>query len=85
MTTLVEWMRTATTDEHKRLAELSGLALGYIKQVSTGARNASADAAGRIVEAANEIRKKSKGRLPRLRRADICMACYFCPHCKRSK
>jgi len=78
-----EWMIAATADEQAKLAETAGTSREYLYQLANNARTASADLAGRIEDAAEELRKKSKGRLPRVTRADLCPACNSCPHARK--
>lgn len=80
---LRDWVATATTTEQELLAGAAGITREYLYQLSAGKRNASASMAGRLEEAAKALRRKSKGRLPELTRADLAAACAECPYAKR--
>lgn len=81
--TLHEWMQKATTEEQEDLALRSSTTVGYLHKLATESRYASADIGGRIEKAAKEITRKSKGRLPVLRRGDFVPACAQCPFYKK--
>ena len=83
--TFKEWMDAATTDEQKALAESVGVSRDYLYQLSGGFRKMSADMAGKVVDAAAVLRRKSKGRLPMLMRSGLCAACRRCPHANPRK
>lgn len=74
------WMATATTAEQDLLAELAGTSRKYLYHLAAGTRNASADMAARLEQASVGISRKSKGRLPKLSRVDLCTACARCPY-----
>lgn len=83
MKALRAWMGLATTAEQEMLAKAAGISREYLYQLSTSKRKASAGMAGRIETAAKDLRRKSKGRLPALTRADLAGACAACPYAKR--
>ena len=72
-------MGAATTSEQQELAFRSQTSRGYLYQLANSERNASADLAARIEQAAGLIQRKSKGRLPKISRMDVCKACALCP------
>lgn len=77
------WMQSATAEEQAALALNSGSSRPYLYKLARGERTASAELAGAIEQAAKGLRAKSKGRLPRLLRTDLCPACAGCPFAKR--
>lgn len=78
-----DWMEAATAEEQKALALQAGTSRRYLYRLAEGVRVASADLAGSIEQAAEPMRKVSKGRLPRLLRTDLCPACSVCPFAKK--
>lgn len=74
------WMRTATTSEQQKLAEEAGVSRGYLYQLASDVRNGSAAVAGRIAEAAERLRLRSRGRLPKITRADVSKTCAECEY-----
>ena len=82
---MLEWLRAATTDEQAVLATEARTSRQYLYHIAGGFRTPSADVAGRIETAAAKLRRVSKGRLPKLTRADICPACEQCPYIKKCR
>ena len=84
MNILRKWLIAATTAELNDLLARTGVSKGHYYKLSTGERSASADTAGVIEQAGNEIRearrKDGLTNLPELRRGDICNACGKCPY-----
>lgn len=83
MSSLKQWIISATGDEIALLAKEAGTSKAYLHQIATGHRRASACSAGIIVDAANKVRAGNP-RLPLLRRGDLCEACSACPHFQSS-
>lgn len=88
MKNLYAWMRLATTEEQEELAAGAGTSRLYLYQLASDnpavTREASPDLAKRLELAAEPIRKRSKGRLPKLLRTDLnsaCRACEFAQRC----
>lgn len=77
------WMLKATTAEQEELAQEAKLSRIYLYQIADGIKNPTVVAAGRIAEATEILRKKSKGRLPKVSRADISSVCAECEYAKR--
>lgn len=75
-----QWMDASTTLEKEILASQAQTAMRYLYALSNGERTASADVAGRMEQSMKELRKKSKGRLPKVTRVDLCPACAACPY-----
>ncbi len=73
-------MKAATVAEQFALAASAGTTRAYLYQIAAGARSPGADLAGRIEEAAEALRRQSKGRLPALTRGDLSAACGACPY-----
>lgn len=67
MTNLKAWMKAATAVEQNMLAEGGGTSRRYLYQLASGVRHASLKLAQQLEEAAQPLRRASKGRLPRLR------------------
>lgn len=80
MKALRKWMLLATKLEQEELAVRAGTSREYLYQIANGIRSASAAIAGNIEKAARELRKGSKGRLPKLTRADLSATCGACPY-----
>lgn len=82
---LKKWMKLATTSEQSELAKDARTSREYLYQLGNGVHTASPAIAGRIEAAAKKLRKKSKGRLPRLTRADLSPVCGECPYALKCK
>lgn len=80
MSKLKKWIIAATADELRELAKRADTSIVHIHHLAAGYRQASADLAGRIVEAAERVGRKRK--LPELLREDLCAACRDCPYAK---
>lgn len=80
ITPMRAWLRAATPDERKSLAEKAGTSVGMLNQYAGAHRECSAARAGRIESATREMHKASKGRLPVLLRTDLVPACRVCPY-----
>lgn len=80
-----DWMKAATRAEQESLAEQAGTSRAYLYRLSSGQRVASAELASAIEVAAETLRAKSKGRLPRLMRYHLCSACALCPFALKCK
>lgn len=76
---LSDWMAAATVAEQKALAANAGTSHKYLYRLASGERRASAELAGALEDAAEALRRGSKGRLPRLMRYHLCNACASCP------
>lgn len=82
------WLRAATPDERKALAELSGTTVGSLNQIAGSYRNkdqmpsVKAGFAGLIAKAAQALRKNNKA-LPELTRTDLSPDCRDCEYAKR--
>ena len=74
-----DWMAEATSSEQEELAKLAGTSRGYLYALAAGNRTASVDLAARLEGAAVPIRRKSKGRLPKLSRVAFSTTCGSCP------
>lgn len=85
MLPIKQWMKLATTYEQAQLAKKARTSRQVLYQLSNQVRTASPELAGRIEAAAKELRKKSKGRLPVLTRADISPVCGGCPYAQKCK
>lgn len=79
---LRRWFSVATPLEKAELERVTGVSKNYLYQIMNGNRAMSASKAGIIVETANDIGKHSNGRLPVLKRRELCEACKNCPHSK---
>jgi hypothetical protein len=80
ITSIKAWMAAATTDEQCLLAERVGTTRGTLYQYATGHRKASAERAGAIERVTAEMHKASKGRLPKVYRTDLSVACLECAY-----
>lgn len=76
------WMKLATTVEQFELAKLADTSRVYLYHLANGKRQASATMAARIELASVVMRRKSKNRLPLLKRTNLCVACGKCPFAK---
>lgn len=83
ITPMKAWMAAATVDEQVALANRTGTSRGMLYQWASGNRQASAEMAGRIESATAEMHKLSKGRLPKIYRTDLCVACSGCQYAGR--
>lgn len=80
---LHEFLHKATKEEQNTLAEKCQTSVKYLQQLGNEERFPSADIGGKIELAAKDLTRRSKGRLPLLRRGDIVPACGVCPFFKR--
>ena len=80
ITPMRAWLRAATPDERKLLAQKSGTTVGMLNQYAGGHRECSAARAGEIEAASRAMHKASKGRLHVLLRTDLVPACRACPY-----
>lgn len=85
---LHSWMRAASTTEQEELARRAGTSRAYLYAMSNPSakyhREPRPELAIRIEHAADEMRKESKGRLPRVWRTDLnqhCRECKFAQRC----
>jgi hypothetical protein len=80
------WMRIATPEEQRTLAEAAGTSRHYLYHLANDrsryGRSASADLAGRI-EAASRVLCASNPKLPIIRRTDLCEACRSCEFARK--
>lgn len=83
MEKLKKWMKVATTAEQEDLATFGGTTRHYLYQLSSGQRLCGSELAGNLEFAAENIRKRSKGRLPRLTRADLSPVCAKCKYAEK--
>jgi hypothetical protein len=83
ITSIKNWMSIATADEREQLAAMVGTTAGNLYQLSGGHRQASAQMAGVIEAATAKMHKSSKGRLPKIYRTDLCMACQHCNYAQK--
>lgn len=79
---MTRWLISATAQEIRDLAHRVGTSIAYLRQISYEVRVPSASTAGAIETVAAEMHKETNGRLPELRRADLCPACSGCPYSK---
>lgn len=77
------WMLRAMTTEQEKLAAKAGISRNYLYKIADGTRPASAELTAIIVGIAEGMRKASKGRLPRLTRADIAEVCAGCEYARQ--
>jgi DNA-binding transcriptional regulator YdaS (Cro superfamily) len=82
-TALRLWMQAASPEERESLAAAIGSSVGQLYQYAGGHRNASAERAGRIEAATEQMHRASRGRLPRLYRTDLAEACRSCAYARR--
>lgn len=80
ITPMRAWLRAATPDERKLLADKAGTTVGMLNQYAGGHRECSAARAGMIETASTAMSKASKGRLQVLLRTDLVPACRACPY-----
>lgn len=76
-------MAVATSDEQAALAQLAGTSKNYLYQLAKQTRVASAELAAAIEKASHIVARRSKGRLPKLPREQLCPACSTCPYQKK--
>jgi hypothetical protein len=82
---LKEWAAWATQQEQEALAKAAGTTVPHLfKQIANGHRQISAKLAGRVEEAAAQIRQDD-GRLPEISRTDLCDTCAQCPYARKCK
>lgn len=78
MNAMKRWMNLAHTEEQIELAELAGTSRGYLYHIASGDRVPSVDLAARIEVASRTLHKKSRKRLPKIMRNEICAICSEC-------
>lgn len=91
MHALKVWLKMATAPERELLAKLAGTKLSYLYFLSNPdkdyGRVASAELAGRIAAASDQVRSEggpdAKRRLPRLLRTDLSPVCQGCAFARR--
>ena len=82
--TLHAWLKAADVDQQQALADATTKgSINTLFQYALGNRRPSAQKAGQIEAAAENIRKRSKGRLPRILRTDLAAACRECPYARK--
>ena len=81
--TIQSWLKKANRSERARLATIAGTQISYLFQLATGHRIASAETAGRLEKASEQLAKTSD--LPVIRREDVCPACSVCPLAKAAR
>lgn len=81
--TLKRWMNAAIAEEWRELARGAGTTPGTLDQYAGRHRNPSAERAIAIEKAAAPITKRSNGRLPRLLRTDMAVACAGCEFARK--
>lgn len=79
------WMQKASLAERDELARRAGTTRQYLYLLANNWRTMRADLAGRIEEAARELRKGAKDRLPKIVRAELCDTCRMCPYAQTGK
>lgn len=80
------WMRAATPDEQRLLAQKAGTTRAMLYQYAnhlTTKRRPSPEKAHAISAASIEMSKASRGRLPALYVTDLCAACQGCPYAQQ--
>lgn len=77
------WFQNSTVLERKTLMEKAKISPSSFYKLIKGERQPSAEVAGRLELALDEIEKGSKGRLPVVTRADLCTACANCPYAQK--
>lgn len=91
MHALKVWMRFATGAERERLAALADTKVSYLYFLSNPkaayGRTATAELAGRLAAAAEQIRQEGgdevKKRLPALLRTDLSPVCQSCEYARK--
>lgn len=78
-------MKLATTEQQEALATLAGTTRTYLYHLSADsdkayARDAEPGLAARIEKASFELRKQTRGALPRIYRTDLNKACRACEY-----
>lgn len=86
MSQLKAWMRIATAEEQKALAEAAGTSRAYLYHLANDdskyGRSASPELARNLEEAARPLAQENP-RLPRLLRTDLASACRGCDFARR--
>ncbi len=83
LTQLKLWMRVATVAEQEALAKHAGTSRATLYLVASGHRNFSAAKAGLIEDAAAQLHATTRGRLPKLYRSDLAVACASCGYAQK--
>ena len=83
ITMLKTWMRAATPDEQRLLAERCGTSRQYLYQLAGGLRFASPELAMAIERETLAMHKASKDRLPVIYRTDLSPVCRGCEFAKK--
>ena len=82
MTPLKDFRRKATKEEQRELALRTGSDQTYLFSHIGVHREPSIETAAKIEEATTEMNKNTDGRLPVVRRTQLCEACNACPYAK---
>lgn len=83
-TKLKIWVRNAGTPYRDAMLDLAGTTLGMLRQWTSGRRMLSAESAGEIVNAMENLSTMFPDVPTPLNRGDLCSACAKCPHFKDS-
>lgn len=88
MNPLKAWMKLATPDEKRMLAEKVGTSVNYLHHISSEPdkryhRKASVEMGALIEHYTTAMNRSSNGRLPIVYRIDIVGACLECPFAKK--
>jgi DNA-binding transcriptional regulator YdaS (Cro superfamily) len=78
-----QWMTQATVEEQQALADAVGTSRGLLYQVSGGRRSFSSGKAGAIERETAAMHLATRGRLPKLYRTDLSVACAGCAYAQQ--
>jgi len=76
------WLEVATATERDAMSQAAEVSIGYLYQLASGRRSASAEVAARISTASKVMHLTSGRRLPEICRTTLCHACSQCPFAK---
>src|SRR5690348_12369784 len=75
-----DWMAAANKTEQQQLADLAGTSRAHLYHLSAGRRTCGPDLARALELASTQLAEASRGRLPVLKRTDLCPACGRCEY-----
>ena len=80
---LQSWIRLASAEEQRQLAEAIGTSRAMLSHYANGHRRPSAERGILIERETARMHRSTKGRLPKLYRTDLVSACRACEYAEK--
>lgn len=75
-----DWIAAANKTEQEQLADLAGTSRPHLYHLSAGRRTCGPELARELETASKQLALLTRGRLPVLKRTDLCPACGRCEY-----